>query len=554
MRLISRRSLQEPATCNSGGCVFATTLRSQPRERELLALLRQVRDLLEATPEGRRLRDLYWDISAELVDDVILDSRLRGVLSSRLTPFIPAVRAAVAAEKGFGDLVLSAAMVAEAERLQALTVERLSPETAARLDQEIASLRLRERIGTPIRRVLEDLGLRSRGMNPPAPRPQTLLVKLAQDPVGAVELRRGILSFGRPDLDTIFRRHEVRSMVPVFADAETSSGLRRVYKITLEEGASVSRLLQEARASRSVEYAELDGEMYALSSDAYFRYQYGVLPPASAVGGVNAVTAWNVSMGDPSVLVAVVDTGVDYHYADLAGRVRHSLGYDYADEDPDPMDDHGHGTHVAGVIAASVNNGFGIAGIAPRVTIIPMRVLGVDGQGSFSSVAAGIEAAARAGARLINLSLGSPDESALIEDALRYAYGRGSLPIAAAGNDGDAELSYPARSQYVLAVAAVDRSGRKASFSNYGPGLDLAAPGVNIVSGWINGETCYASGTSMAAPHVVGVAALVLSRSPGLTIEQLKQALTATARDAGRSGYDTDFGWGIVDASRALAN
>ena len=554
--LVSKRLFQEPGKCDSGGCVLAASLGEQPTERQMLTILRQVRDLLETSPEGRRLRDLYWDLSAELWDDVLREPRFRDALSSHLTPLLPALRAVVGSGKPWGDALVTVDLIRQADDLKTLIEPHLSQEAAVRLDHEFSIFLAQARVGVPIRGVLANLGLldTDAGANLSKIREQVILFKLTKGSEERVKVRSGQVSFRDPALDNLLRRHQVRDLTPAFPFSEKASGLQRVYRMTLDDVLVVDQVLHEIRSSQGVEYAEIDGEMFALSDDPYFRFQYGLLAPGAAAGGVDAITAWTQTTGSPSALVAVVDTGVDYNHADLLGRVRRDLGYDYADRDSDPMDDHGHGSHVAGIIAASANNGFAIAGVAPQVTIVPFRVLGAGGQGSFSSVAAGIEAAARAGARIINLSLGSKDESQVVEDALRFATERNVLVIAAAGNDGKEGVFYPARSRYAVSVSAVDRKGQLASFSSFGEGLDLAAPGVDVVSAWKTGDICYASGTSMATPHVVGVAALALSRRPSLTRDQLETLLKNTARDAGTAGYDNRFGWGIVDAARALRN
>ncbi|HLE84305.1 MAG TPA: S8 family serine peptidase [Thermoanaerobaculia bacterium] len=555
VRLISERFLQEPEQCDSGDCVFAASLAGRHRGAGALALLRQVRDVLESTPEGRRWRDLYWEVSAELLDDVVGDPAFRRELSGRVERFVPALRAALDGGEAGQSARLTVELVLEAEALRALVADRLSPRLAARLDFELDELGLSSRVGMSFGDVLSELKLTGSGgaASGMRSRERAVLVKLGRRTSGEITLRRGRASTAEPRLDAILSRYDVTELARVFPAAEEPSGLDRVYRLTLADAESAGGLLAEIRGEGSVEYAELDGEVRAFTKDVYFPYQYGLLPRAEAAGGIDAVRAWATSQGAPSILVAVVDTGVDYYHADLKGCVRRDLGHDYADGDADAMDDHGHGTHVAGIIAASFDNGYAVAGIAPRVRIVPLRVLGANGKGSFSSVAAGIEAAARAGARVINLSLGSKDFSQVMEDALRFAEQRGALAVAAAGNDGAATLSYPARSKYTLAVGATDSQGRRAGFSNQGPGLDISGPGVEIVSTWKDGQACFASGTSMAAPHVVGVAALVLSRRPALSRQQLAAILTSTARDAGQRGYDTEYGWGIVDAARALA-
>ena len=227
------------------------------------------------------------------------------------------------------------------------------------------------------------------------------------------------------------------------------------------------------------------------------------------------------------------------------------LGYDYVNEDSDPLDDCGHGTHVAGIIGGTYNNSYSIAGVAPNISIVPFKVLDKDGRGTWDDVALGIIASVDAGARVINLSLGG-DSSDVIEDALRYADENGCLVVAAAGNDGINELIYPASSEYTISVGATDNENLRAYFSSYGEGLDIMAPGEDILSIYVDGLTCYASGTSMATPHVAGVASLIISNLGSPSLQEIKDSLFKMALDLGEAGYDTDYGWGLLDAFSAL--
>ena len=216
-------------------------------------------------------------------------------------------------------------------------------------------------------------------------------------------------------------------------------------------------------------------------------------------------------------------------------------------------DDFGHGTHVAGIAAAATNNGIGIAGISWGARVMPVKVLDQYGNGWYSDIADGIVYAADNGAKIINLSLGGAAASQTLCQAAAYAQQKGALLVAAAGNAGAAVL-YPAACDGVLAVAATDRSDQRASFSNYGPEVDLAAPGVDIYSTWpwLDGYFTK-SGTSMAAPHVSGVAALVWSRWPEWTNMAVSRRITETAVDVDAAGWDPYTGWGRLDAAAALA-
>jgi len=290
--------------------------------------------------------------------------------------------------------------------------------------------------------------------------------------------------------------------------------------------------------------------------------------------------AWDVVRGSAAVTVAIIDTGIDAGHPDLAGV---SLPGTTFVSSPSSgcvpgttQDDNGHGTHVAGIIGANGNNDQGIAGVAFGVRILPVKALDCEGTGLLSDVASGITWAVDRGARVINISLGSEADSPTLHDAIRYAAARNVLVVAAAGNCGDPARTYPNAScpslnvvEYpgaypeVLAVGATDGNDAHAAFSNTGAYVGISAPGVTILStvptysttlSRSSGFTTYAAfrGTSQAAPLVTGVAALVLSREPGLTVAQLAQRLRTTADDLGAAGTDPIFGAGRVNALRAV--
>lgn len=257
--------------------------------------------------------------------------------------------------------------------------------------------------------------------------------------------------------------------------------------------------------------------------------------------------AWAGAAGrGASQLIAVIDTGVDWENPELAGRV--TLGSDFVDADDDPMDTEGHGTHVAGIIAAA-QDGAGVVGIAPASRIYAVRALGPDG-GTASDIALGIVEAADAGADVINLSLGASVSVPVIQRALQYAIAQGAQPVCAAGNDGRSTLSWPAAYAECFSVGAVTSTGAKASFSNTGAGLDISAPGVSILSTVLDGNFAYYSGTSMATPAVAASIALLLDK--GLTRTTATDRLIATAVDRGAAGYDTAYGAGTADVGAAV--
>jgi len=250
--------------------------------------------------------------------------------------------------------------------------------------------------------------------------------------------------------------------------------------------------------------------------------------------------------------IAVVDTGVDGGHPDLAGAVL--SGFDAFDGGDGKTDPNGHGTHVAGIIAAVAGNDIGVEGFARGAKILPVRVLEGDGSGFSSDVAEGILWAVQNGAGVINLSLGSPETSSVVDEAVRQAVQQGVVVVAASGNEGgnDNPVMYPAALPEVLSVGAIDQTDERADFSGHGDWLDLVAPGVQIAS-TMSGQYMYSSGTSMAAPYVSAAAAQVRKRYPALTPAQVRDHLRTTAEDLGPAGHDENFGDGLVNPLEALS-
>ena len=265
---------------------------------------------------------------------------------------------------------------------------------------------------------------------------------------------------------------------------------------------------------------------------------------------IRTETAWGLAEEGEEVIVAVVDTGVDLNHPDLKDRL--VLGYNVFTEGSDAYDDVGHGTHVAGIIAAQINNYEGIAGVAPRTRIMPVKVLDETGAGSTYAVAQGIIWATDNGARVINLSLGNYAEAEFLHDAIRYAYDRDVVLVAATGNDHTESPGYPAAYDEVFAVGATDYDQSVAQFSNYGEYVDVAAPGVSIASTYPSNQYAALSGTSMASPHTAALAAMIRSVNPKLTNEQIMQLIRTTAADLGDRGHDRYYGYGQIDVGRAV--
>ena len=260
-------------------------------------------------------------------------------------------------------------------------------------------------------------------------------------------------------------------------------------------------------------------------------------------------TAWATSRGD-GVLIAVIDTGVDFSHPDLAGKIA-GRGHDFINNDDDATDDHGHGTHVSGIAAGATNNNQGIAGVGFNARVLPVKVLGSNGSGDNVAVANGIRWATDQGVRVINMSLGSTAPTAAVQSAVDYAWSRGVVVVCAAGNAGSAAPQYPAAYPNCISVSATDAADRLASFSSFGDTVDVAAPGVQILSTVRGGRYESWSGTSMATPNVAGVVALLWAAHPAWSNAQIRAALENNADNIGQATY---FGHGRVNAARALGS
>lgn len=296
------------------------------------------------------------------------------------------------------------------------------------------------------------------------------------------------------------------------------------------------------------------------SNDAYFPEQWGFQR-------IGAEFAWSQTRGAGAV-IAVIDTGVDLNHPDLRTPSRFVSGRNFVDDNGDPSDVHGHGTLVTGAAAALSNNGIGVASVAPEVQIMPLRIFEDDGTATAEDAVEAIDYAVDNAARplVLNLSFAfEPGEGGNgppvnlpvdllrdpeVDQAIERAAQSGAAVVIAAGNEDQPQTAYDADVEGVVVVGSTDRRDRRASFSNYGPGLDLVAPGVDIHSTYWQSRYATASGTSMSVPLVAGTAALLMSQ--GRTNVQALNRITATAEDLGAPGRDNQFGHGLLDVARAL--
>ena len=381
--------------------------------------------------------------------------------------------------------------------------------------------------------------------------------------VKGLKTKKGTITSSDAKLTSAFGSISTEGAAQVFGKPPKDSaladylGLNRTVSFTSKK--PKEQVLKKLEAHPDVEWVEPVIQMKsALVNDPYYSYQWHMQ-------NLKVEEAWKVTKGK-GVVVAVVDTGVS---VGEDGFFKLAPGYDFVDDDTTPEDGNQHGSHVAGTIAQKADNGIGVVGVAPEATIMPVRVLGDDGGGSNTWVANGIIWAVDHGANIINLSLGSSQNSEVVADACAYAYEHDVTVIAATGNDGYVDyIGYPAALPTTIAVGSVDAQNVVAFYSNQGNEIDLVAPGGD--SGvYTNGdgqgdgvvqETVqdgqwgyyFLQGTSMATPHVAGVAALLYAQ--GVTKpDQIRKLMVNTADDLGAKGWDSVYGNGFVNPVKALS-
>ena len=283
-------------------------------------------------------------------------------------------------------------------------------------------------------------------------------------------------------------------------------------------------------------------------NDTYFSKQW-------SIAATKSQEAWKIVKQKKIIRIAVVDSGVDYNHPDLKNRISKDEGYNFINNNRNIMDDLGHGTQVAGVIAAEAGNKIGISGIVGLldVKIIPIKVLDKSGKGSSDVIAKGIRYAADIGADVINVSIDFEEHDTDIEKALLYANTRGAFIIVASGNsNSDCDSYSPAGDTYAFTVAATTRESLRPYFSSYGTSVSVAAPGVDILTTTLGGKYSEESGTSMSSPIVTGIVAMLIAQNPNLSVNYISKIIEFTATDIEGKGRDKTSGYGLVNALKAV--
>ena len=339
--------------------------------------------------------------------------------------------------------------------------------------------------------------------------------------------------------------------------------VKRTYKIIKAISADIpEESMDIIEKSPNVEYVENDEKVFAhipIGTCQEMQILEQKVPwGIKRIGSRLVNAAGNTGKG---IKVGILDTGIDYNHEDLKGNYKG--GYNFVNNNNNPMDDNGHGTHISGTIAAE-DNDIGVVGVAPQAYLYSVKVLAFDSTGSVSDIVSGLEWSVENSMQVINMSLGSDDNSISVSRAVENTCNAGVLIIAAAGNSGNAighgdNIDYPSRYSSVVSVGATNVNDKRASFSSTGPSLELSAPGVDILSTLNGGINKYGtlSGTSMASPHVTGVAALIIANEPGIANTRVRIRMQATTEKMSNvtGGFSAKewYGYGLIDAVKSVS-
>lgn len=343
----------------------------------------------------------------------------------------------------------------------------------------------------------------------------------------------------------------INSVAMEFPDKVADSAILACPHVGMVEDDLVIKWIEEAPSALPLSY--INTSLRAIGSGEFTGYIPFPAAPKAAVNPreiqwgvkrVNAPAAWDKTMGQ-GVKVGIIDTGMDYNHPDL--KANYAGGYNAVEPAKTPLDDNGHGTHVSGIIGA-VNDGAGVVGVAPGVSLYAVKVLNAQGSGAYSGIIDGIQWAVNNKMNVVNMSLGGPSGSAALQKAVEAAYKAGVTLVMAAGND-SGPVNYPAKYTQAIAVAASDSADRIASFSSRGPEIAFIAPGVAVNSTYMGGIYKPLSGTSMACPHVAGLAALAVGAG-AKTPAAVRKALTGAAVSIGLQ--PSEQGAGLVDAGKLV--
>ena len=546
----------------AGECPVELSTKDRKNGANILKDLRTIReDVLAKTDKGKELSAMYYKMAPFLSAKMVLDKSLRDQVYQDLVQLKP-LFADVAKNGNASTYKITAKDQEAINRLYAAALDSAPAYLKTEMEKTGKQIGISNLTNSTVEAILKKAGLSL----PKASDNSRLIVKIKEGKkMSAIQSK--IKSYGIKSVDKL--------------DVKPTA-LPNTYIVETNSNTTSNKTAKDKLAKLpEVEFVEPVQEYTSLATDSQYPHQWS-LENDGRDGGLKGADIEYKQLQEllkdkqlDDTVIAVVDTGVDHTLADLKGTVLADQGYNYIANNKNAMDDHGHGTHVSGIIAAKADNHYSMAGINSHSKILPVKVLDASGSGDTESIAFGIIYAVDKGAKVINLSLGGP-YSRTIEYALKYANEHGVTIVAATGNDGFEEVSYPASSKYAIAVGATNRLDLVSDFSNYGRGIDLVAPGTDIPSLMPDGNVTYMTGTSMAAPHVAAVAGLILSHNPDLTPNKVEKILTKSAQDVTfeeednpmngyievsdfpvgelAPGYDNVSGWGRLNAPEAISS
>ncbi|MDY0407106.1 S8 family serine peptidase [Virgibacillus sp. 179-BFC.A HS] len=514
-----------PANYEEEPCIVELSVSQKKSGAKIMSDLRQVRDsLLKKSTNGKALTNLYYQASPFLAAKMAFDKNAKESVYQDLVQLKPVFHEL--ADNGANtSYILTKKDQQAIKRLYDFTMKTIPGTYQKQINQLITEEEITQLAGKRLATVLKDTGLQA------GAGPNKLIIKLKKGKsIQALSSKIAAKGFGTKSVKAV----------------QSSNKLFNDMYVTNLGDQSTSALVDKLKKLKEVEYVEPVRKYHALSNDVQYDYQWS-LKNTGQEGGKKGADVKQTALQKlidqrnlKETLIAVVDTGVDSSLADLKGKIRTDLGKNFIDKNDDATDDEGHGTHVSSIIAANAGNGYSMTGLNPKAKILPVKVLDEYGDGDTEQIALGIKYAADSGAKVINLSLGGW-YSRTIEYAMEYAASKNVTIVAASGNDGMDEISYPASSKYAIAVGATNRLDIVADYSSFGDELALVAPGSDIPSLLPNGNVTYMSGTSMATPHVTGTVGLLLSANPKLKPNQIKKTLTETADNVAFDEKDNKY-------------
>lgn len=504
-------------------CPVEMSVQSNVGASKILKDIRAFRDgILSKTEEGRNLSTLYYKAAPFLAAKILTDSSLKKDVYKHLVTIQPLV-ADMNKNGASSTRVISKSEAEAITALYNITFDNVPAAIQQKLEKAATTIGLKDNLAGEL--VTEVVSKATGDVTKKGTKNQ-YIVKLKEG--ASLNAFKQAVN-GHPTASTLSVSNQQilddTYAVELDVQADSTAQLQKQSKKTMAQ----------IEAMPIVDYIEPVTSYNAVATDAQYSYQWSLNNTGS--DGMKNADIRNTQLQKlakatklSTTTIAVIDTGVDHTLQDLKNVVVTKKGRNYVDRQQDAMDDYGHGTHVAGIIAAQANNGYSMTGINQKTKILPVKVLDASGSGTNEGIALGIKYAVDQGAKIINLSLGG-SYSRTLEAALKYAYDKNVAVIAASGNDGAQAISYPGSSRYVISVGATNALDVVSDYSNYGYKLDVVAPGSNIPSLLPNGNVTYLSGTSMAAPHVAAIVGLMKSANSSLKVEQIRNILHETTKN-----------------------